>query len=75
MQKFQLTLRGEDHLEFTIELEAGTRSEANDDARIRYPDASILSCHTQDELRSLEQDRYHHMQMIYDDPMYDEYDW
>lgn len=75
MQPFRVALRGEDHLEFVIDHEAGTKNDCRTEVSSLYPEASILSIHTVEEMQSLEQDRYHYMQMIYDDPMYDDCDY
>lgn len=72
MQPFRVSLRGEDGLEFVVDISAGTKSDCRQEVEAMYPEADILSIHTKEELESLELDRYHYMQQIYDDPMYDD---
>jgi hypothetical protein len=42
MKTWHVYLQGEDHTEFTIEVQAETIADAREEAEDRYPEASIL---------------------------------
>lgn len=69
---FHAFLRGEDHTEFTIEVEAKCACLARTEAEERYPEATILEVFDPTERA---EEAYHRAQAIYDDPTLDDFDY
>lgn len=73
MTTFNAFLRGEDHTEFAVSIEASDISEARDIVEDHYPEADVLEVYDPEQ-RAL--DVYDRAQSMYDDPYsFDNYDW
>jgi hypothetical protein len=74
--KYTFLLRGEDHIEFYWDCDAGSRDDAYDQLDNVYPDATIIHCYDDVQRREIDERTYQHAQRMYDDPYaYDCYDW
>jgi hypothetical protein len=70
MFNYMFELRGEDHTLFTWSCEASTREEAEEMCELIYPEATILDCHSQQELIEIEDARYQRLNDEYDNDYY-----
>ncbi len=75
MTTYLVLLRGEDRMEFSVEIEASDHSTAMSRAGDMYPESSPLEVYSPADLRAREQRLYEQAQRAYDDPHYDNYDY
>lgn len=64
---YSFELVGEDHTHFVYDVEALSQDDAFTTLEVVYPCATIISCHSKDELIELEAARYEYMSRMYEE--------